>query len=317
MSDQWRSASWARIERPVFLEGVMEKGGQADQFLVEQINEGSETAWKQLIERYAGRLLAFARARTPGLSDAEDIVQETFVGFLQSLSHYDTARSLETYLFTILRYKLYDFLRQRKTKTISEPAEGDGWWDQISPESNETPSGLALQAEAQGQQEQLLGELLLALIHDLRDRDAFQDLQIIELIFFAGKRNLDVADLLDMDQKAVAGVKFRAIQKLRKFLADREPEAIACLDETHAEVTVARVWRERRLTCLKRSTLGSYLLGVLEDPWNGYTQFHLDVVACPMCLANLADLESEEETFTPADTARMFASSAGFLRRTS
>ena len=89
------------------MEGVMEQGGQADQFLVEQINEGSEAAWKQLIARYAGRLLAFARSRTPGLSDAEDIVQDTFVGFLQSLPHYDAARSLETYLFTTLRYKLY------------------------------------------------------------------------------------------------------------------------------------------------------------------------------------------------------------------
>lgn len=294
----------------------MEQGGQADQFLVEQINEGSEAAWKQLIARYAGRLLAFARSRTPGLSDAEDIVQDTFVGFLQSLSHYDAARSLETYLFTILRYKLYDFLRKRKPTTISEPAEGDGWWEQLAPESNETPSGLALQAEARSQQEQLLGELLLTLIHDLRDREAFQDLQVIELIFFAGKRNLDVADLLEMDQKAVAGVKFRAIQKLQKYLSDRDSETVACLDETHAEVTVARVWRDRRLTCLKRSTLGSYLLGVLEDPWNAYTQFHLDVVACPMCLANLADLEAEEEDLTPADTERMFASSAGFLRRT-
>ncbi len=79
---------------------------------------------------------------------------------------------------------------------------------------------------------------------------------------------------------------------------------------------MAHVWRDTRLTCLKRSTLGSYLIGVLEEPWLGYTQFHLDVVACPMCLANLADLESEEDDRTPAETERMFASSVGFLSRT-
>ena len=88
------------------------------------------------------------------------------------------------------------------------------------------------------------------------------------------------------------------------------------LDEDRADVTVARVWRERRLTCLKRSTLGSYSLGVLDDPWQSYTQFHMDVVACPMCLANLADLQAEEEEWKPADTERMFASSVGFLSRT-
>ncbi len=124
--------------------GVMDPGGNADQFLVEQICDGREGAWRQLIDRYSGRLLAFARTRTTGLADAEDLVQETFVGFLQSLGHYDPSRSLETYLFTILRYKLYDLLRQRKATVLSEPADAQGWWDHLTPGSTETPSGIAM-----------------------------------------------------------------------------------------------------------------------------------------------------------------------------
>ncbi len=294
----------------------MDPSSNADHFLVEQIREGSESAWRQLIDRYTGRLLAFARTRTASLSDADDLVQDTFVGFLQSRAHFDPSRSLETYLFTILRYKLYDLLRQRKTNVVSEPADAEGWWDHIVPGTSETPSGIAVVAEAQEQQEKLLREILKQLIHELRDRDAFRDLQVIELAFFAGKRNIDIADLLEMDQKAVAGVKFRAIQKLQKFLDQRDSAALSCLDESNADVTVARVWREHRLTCLKRSTLGSYLLGVLDEPWLGYTQFHLDVAGCPMCIANLGDLESEEDERAPADTQQMFASSVGFLSRT-
>ena len=293
----------------------MDANVDADQFLIEQIREGSESAWRQLIDRYTGRLLAFARSRTAGLSDAEDLVQETFVGFLQSRSHYDSSRSLETYLYTILRYKLYDLLRKKKPNVISEPADAEGWWDRVVPGTEETPSGQAVTAEAERQQEELLRDILKQLIREYRDRDAFQDLQVIELAFYKGTRNLDIADLLDMDQKAVAGVKFRAIQKLQKYIGKRDDDTLACLDEEYADVTVARVWRERRLTCLKRSTLGSYQLGVLEEPWLGYTQFHLDVVGCPMCLANLADLEAEEEEGEQADTERMFASSVGFLSR--
>ena len=294
----------------------MDPNVDADQFLIEQIREGSESAWRQLIDRYTGRLLAFARSRTNSLSDAEDLVQETFVGFLQSRSHYDSSRSLETYLFTILRYKLYDLLRQKKPNVVSEPADAEGWWDRVVPGTEETPSGYAVSAEAQRQQEELLRDILRKLIREYRDRDAFQDLQVIELAFYKGTRNLDIADLLEMDQKAVAGVKFRAIQKLHKYIDKRDDNALACLDDEDVDVTVARVWRERRLTCLKRSTLGSYQLGVLEEPWMGYTQFHLDVVGCPMCLANLADLEAEEEEGEQADTERMFASSVGFLSRT-
>jgi hypothetical protein len=155
---------------------------------------------------------------------------------------------------------------------------------------------------------------LRRLIHELRDRNAFDDLQVIELVFYKGIRNLDVASLLDIDQKAVAGIKFRAIQRLQKFLAERDDPTPVTLSEADAEVTVAKVWRERRLTCLKRSTLGSYLLGVLEDPWQGYTQFHLDVVACPMCLANLNDLEAQESDDQERRTSEsIFASSVGFL----
>ena len=294
----------------------MDAQQNADHFLIQQIRKGNESAWRQLIDRYTGRLLAFARARTSSLSDAEDLVQESFVGFLQSASHFDTSRSLETYLFTILRHKLYDLLRQRKTKVVFEPADAEGWWDRIVLGTTETPSGHAVNLETQQNQARLLGVILKRLIREMRDRDAFNDLQVIELTFFAGMRNLDIASLLDIDQKAVAGVKFRAIGRLQKYLSQREPDALTCLDEETADITVARVWREQRLTCLKRSTLGSYLLGVLDEPWHGYTQFHLDIVACPMCLANLADLESEEDERSPAETQRMFASSVGFLSRT-
>ena len=285
----------------------------ADQFLVERIRAGDQEAWRQLIDRYQGRLTAFARMRTASLADAEDLVQEAFVGFLQSLSHYDSKRALETYLFTILRYKLCDQLRQRKIVPLNPPADSEDWWDQVVPGSMDTPSAAAADAEAREAFEHSLAELLRRLIHDLRDRDAFSDLEVIELVFYKGIRNLEVGELLDMDQKAVAGVKFRAIQRLQKYLAEQDQPTT--LSESEAGVTVAKVWREHRLTCLKRSTLGSFLLGVLEEPWRGYTQFHLDVVGCPMCLANLEDMEVEETASGDLKNETIFASSVGFLSR--
>jgi len=163
----------------------------------------------------------------------------------------------------------------------------------------------------------VLRDGLKAFIHECRDRGAFDDLQVIELLFFAGKRNLEAADLLDIDQKTVAGIKFRAIQRLRSFVEQSAQTDRRNMDEEQTEVTVARVWREFRLTCLKRSTLGSYLLGILDDPWRSYTQFHLDVVGCPMCLANLQDLQEEQSQAIRPMTESFFASSVGFLSRVS
>ena len=119
----------------------------ADQFLVQQIRQGEQSAWRQLIERYEGRLTAYARMRTASLSDAEDLVQETFIGFVQSLLHYDAKRALETYLFSILRYKICDELRRRKIVPLNPPADSEDWWDQILPSDCDTPSGIAVNAE--------------------------------------------------------------------------------------------------------------------------------------------------------------------------
>ena len=289
----------------------------AERYLVEEIRAGRESAWRQLIERYQGRLLAFARSRLASRGDAEDVVQDALIGFLQSLPNFDSGRSLETYLFTILRYKLVDRMRSRKLAAVNTSTEDDDWFERVAPLDAETPSRRAVAREDAANQQALLATLLRDLIEDYRDRSAFEDLQVIELLFYAGKRNREVAELFDMDQKAIAGIKFRAIAKLRKFL-DERGGGDGGLAENDAEVTVARAWREERLNCLKRSTLGSYSLGVLDEPWLGYTQFHVDVVACPWCLANLRDLEEEDErTDSPARAEHLYTSSVGFLSRAS
>lgn len=289
----------------------------ADAFLVEAIREGQQWAWRELIGRYHGRLLAFARSRAPTAADAEDIVQETFVGFATSIEGFDATRSLETYLFTIARYKIYDVMRQKKLPAQTPTADADDWWDHVLPGDGESPSTVASRREDHDQQGQLLATILRRLIHELRDREAFQDLQAIELVFFAGKRNLEVAALIDMDQKAVAGVKFRAIQRLRRYLEEGYSAALSELDDPSAELTVSSVWRHHRLTCLKRGTLGSYLLGLLDDPWKNYTRFHLEVVGCPLCRANLEDLKEDEEgdvATSETRSQRLFMTSVGFLK---
>jgi RNA polymerase sigma-70 factor (ECF subfamily) len=290
---------------------------QADKYLVDEIRAGNEQAWQQLIERYQGRLMAFARSRIASIADAEDTVQDTFIGFLQSLARFDTNRSLETYLFTILRHKITDYLRAQSSGSRVLMSQADDWWEESTPDQAESPSGLAVNLEAEAAQERLLCDMLRRLIRDQRDRSAFEDLQIIELLFYGGRRNNAVASLLDCDEKHVAGVKFRAIQRIKKYLEEADPDTLETMGSINADSTVCRVWREHRISCLKRSTLGQYLLGVLDQPWSGYTQFHLDVVGCPLCVANLEDLKSEEEGAELGNHhERIFASSVGFLSRT-
>ncbi len=63
--------------------------------------------------------------------------------------------------------------------------------------------------------------------------------------------------------------------------------------------TLGAIWRRGRLTCLNREQLGSYLLDVLEPEFSEYISFHLEIVECPLCRANLADLQGKADSHVP------------------
>ena len=68
--------------------------------------------------------------------------------------------------------------------------------------------------------------------------------------------------------------------------------------------SLGAIWRRNRLTCPTRQQLGSLLLDVLDPDLADYIRFHIDVVACPFCQANLADLEGKAESNAPAAQTR-------------
>src|SRR5436309_11021874 len=96
----------------------------SDRLLVQQIRQGDPRAWEHLIGRYEGRLLAFVHRRLRDRSASEDVVQETFVGFLHSLPNFDDNRELQTYLFTIASYKLTDHLRRTGRHPMQHVSDG-------------------------------------------------------------------------------------------------------------------------------------------------------------------------------------------------
>ncbi|AGA28045.1 hypothetical protein [Singulisphaera acidiphila] len=68
--------------------------------------------------------------------------------------------------------------------------------------------------------------------------------------------------------------------------------------------TLGAIWRRGRLTCPNRQQLGSYLLDALDPDFASYLTFHLDVVACPFCQANLADLKAKAAQPSGASKSR-------------
>jgi hypothetical protein len=82
--------------------------------------------------------------------------------------------------------------------------------------------------------------------------------------------------------------------------------------------SLGAIWRRGRLTCPSREHLGSFLLGVLDADQAEYLKFHLEVIGCRRCQANLTDLEAQgsaEPSAVESRRRKYFQSSAGHLRR--
>lgn len=83
------------------------------------------------------------------------------------------------------------------------------------------------------------------------------------------------------------------------------------------EHSIGAIWRRERLTCPSRQQLGSYLLQALDPDFQNYLEFHLNVIGCPFCQANLADLQSmhqEQDQTTRKRRKRIFQSGAGLIQ---
>ncbi len=200
----------------------MSEASDADQLLIERISQGDSQAWEDLIARYEGRLLAFVESRIRNRSTSEDIVQETFIGFLNSLPNYDRRRPLEGYLFSICAYKLTDVLRRegrRPAIAISQTAadSSSSPW-QIVSSSARGASTIARSGERRKIEEQAIIESLRNQIHKWQERGDWTKLMCIELLFVVGLGNKEAAEALDLTEQQVANFKFDFLARTKSLI---------------------------------------------------------------------------------------------------
>ncbi|MCA9132281.1 MAG: RNA polymerase sigma factor [Planctomycetales bacterium] len=200
----------------------MSESSSADTLLVERIAQGEERAWEELIARYEGRLWAFVESRLRNRGASEDIVQETFVGFLNSLPNYDRRRPLESYLFSICAYKLTDYLRREgRRPAISldqSAAEGSAAPWQIVSARARGASSIARSGERKKLEEQALVDALRSQIVKWQQRGDWNKLMCVELLFVVGLGNKEVATQCHLSEQQVANFKFDFLARTKMLI---------------------------------------------------------------------------------------------------
>ncbi len=212
----------------------MSEARELDRLMVDQIRAGHQNAWSSFIQRYEGRLLAFCDSRIRQRAASEDIVQETFVGFLTSLPNFDCSLPLESYLFSICAHKLTDHLRRegRRPTLPLETRSGDDQVEIAVPSKQRGPSTIVRSHERREVEEDAIVAAASDQIERCRQRKDWAKLKCLELLFVRGWGNKQIATRLGLTQQQVANYKSDFVIQMRKSMkkldlsADLFPELV-------------------------------------------------------------------------------------------
>lgn len=181
-----------------------------DEILMAAYQSGNETAFRELFDRYAGRVYGFLLRRGGDPALAEDLSQETFLRVHRGRASYDSNRPFRGWLFTIVHNLLTDALRSRerlpRTSSLddstSEPAAA---W-QVPGDVSMSPENLLI---AQ-QMNSALDRALRTLTSD--------EATVIMLARFEGLAYEDIAPVVGRSALATKQLAYRALKQVREQL---------------------------------------------------------------------------------------------------
>ena len=144
---------------------------------------------------------------TGNVSDAEDVVQETFLKAHRSLGGFDERARFGTWIYRIAVNAAIDLIRRRGRPTATRRTSDDPPIVETLPSSDPLPDRLAMSGQIQRDVAAALTQL------SARARAAFV------LRHMEGMPIERIAEVLKIGPNAVKQTVFRAVQKLRRELA--------------------------------------------------------------------------------------------------
>lgn len=194
---------------PAALPRAQPGAASADAELVAQLQQGSEAAFRLLVERYQNRIYRTVLALLSSPEEAEDVAQEVFVEVYQTIGRFRGEAALSTWLYRLATSRALKYRQRARTrKRFAYFTNLLGLDNQVL---HEPPDHAHPQAQLEGQQQLAF---LLEHIARLPDQQqvAFTLRHEQELSYE------EIAAVLHTTVSAVESLLFRARKTLRHHL---------------------------------------------------------------------------------------------------
>lgn len=183
-----------------------------EQVLLQQSSEGDAAAFHELYQRYKKYVFAVINLRLPDLDDAKDVVQEVFLELWLKKDMLTTIRDLKPYLYVIARNQVVSAFRKKNIQLRNESLLVEGL------------NTLDYSAE-----ENAIARELYQQIDHIVQKFPETTRQCYDLSKNEGRRNGEIAALLNISEKTVRNNISEALKKIRSNLRETHPEILALL----------------------------------------------------------------------------------------
>ena len=172
---------------------------ESDETLMRRVGDGDPEACRALVERYLGRIVAFAARTLGNPADAEDVAQETFVRLWSGARRWRPGEArLPTWLHRVALNLCLDRLRRRREAPLDSVPE---------PVDPSPPTIVLLERQAIG----------LRVNRELAALPPQQRIAIT-LCHYQGLGNIEAADVMSVSVEALESLLARGRRTLRARL---------------------------------------------------------------------------------------------------
>lgn len=171
-----------------------------EQVLIEKLRKNDRKAYSELFDRYFDRLFTFAMNMVFREDVANDIVQEVFIAIYEKSVLKDYRGSLKAYLYTSVRNRCYNYLRDAKVE--------------------DRQKALYVEAAVYSDSMDVIDEEeLLEKIKEVMEELPEKCREVCRLRFVHGYKYSDIAEQLGMNENTVKAQIHRGMERLRQKFA--------------------------------------------------------------------------------------------------
>jgi len=186
-----------------------------DQILLKRLLAQDEKALKFFYNQHKKVLMKFI-GRSLQEEDAEEVLQDTFFGFIESLRNFRGQSSLKTFLYSIAKRKIIDRMRRKKIQRVL--------FSYLPAYIVETLATVLLQDTVDKRH---IAKKISRVFHRLPNDYA----RVLRLKYIEGYKVSKIGTDMGLSLKAVESLLFRARKAFAKLYADYDRSTIFTIEE--------------------------------------------------------------------------------------